>query len=187
MFTQRQTDSFGLVGTNARNSNCSMESQRLSLYGQKQISNMPFDQYDSPTLEQIFKCPPLVMQRNSSLMSQDPAEMFLHNKFRTSYGSDNSGMGSFDMYNEVLKSEMPFDMGKDNNILSTVYEDSTYESQETSQSRPTTPTEKKRELFTIESAGSDQEDCESSDPKMEKLLQDLDFIDQPLSSKRVRK
>ena len=100
--------------------------------------------------------------------------MFLHNKFRTSYGSDNSGMGSFDMYNEVLKSEMPFDMGKDNNILNTVYEDSTYESQETSQSRPTTP---KRELFTIESASSDQEDSESSDPKMEKLLQDLDFID----------
>ena len=90
---------------------------------------MPFEQYDQPTLEQIFRCPPLVLQRTSSLMSQDPAELFLYNKSRTSYGSDNSGMGSFDNYNEVLKSEMPFDMGKDNQILTTFYDDSTHESQ----------------------------------------------------------
>jgi len=65
-------------------------------------------------------------------------------------------MGSFDNYNEVLKSEMPFDMEKDNNaILTTCYDDSTHESQETNQSRSNSPIEKSRELYTIESANSD--------------------------------
>lgn len=98
---------------------------------------MPFDQYDVPTLEQIFRCPPLAIQRNSSLLSQDPAEVFHYNKFRTSYGED-SGMGSFDMYNTDLKSENPFDCDK-NNILTTCYEDSTHDSNTTNQSQTPSP------------------------------------------------
>jgi hypothetical protein len=131
---------------------------------------MPFEQYDVPTLEQIFRCPPLAIQRNSSVMSQDPAELYLYNRFRTSYGAD-SGMGSFDMYNDEMKHENPFDCEK-NNLLSTCYEESTHDSNTTNKSN----TESTRRLLTIESANSDQEDCET-DPKMEKLMQDLDFID----------
>lgn len=95
-------------------------------------------------------------------------------------------MGSFDMYNTELKCEMPFDMEKSSILLSTCYEDSNYESQEASKSRTQSPTDKKREFFTVEFSNSDQEDCEN-DLKMEKLMQDLDFIDLPLSSKRIKK
>ena len=47
MFAQRKTDSYDLIGTNARNSNCSIASQRQNLYGCNLINNIEFEQFDA--------------------------------------------------------------------------------------------------------------------------------------------
>ena len=56
MFTQRQTDSYDLIGTNARNSNLSICSSKAP-FGEAQFANMPFDMFDmaiSQQLDQLF-------------------------------------------------------------------------------------------------------------------------------------
>jgi hypothetical protein len=58
MFTQRKTNSFDLVGTNARNSNASMQSEMQKHYGENMIGRMSLEQFDqeiSQHLEQVFR------------------------------------------------------------------------------------------------------------------------------------
>lgn len=74
----------------------------------------------------------------------------------------------------------PFDCNsKVNTCYSMEQEDSTHDSQ-------TTNSSDKHKKFNLSSNNSDVEEI-INDPQMEKLMQDLDFIDQPLAPKRPRK
>lgn len=46
MYTQRKTHSYDLVGTNARNSNCSYQSGVLAHYGEQTIARMSLEKSD---------------------------------------------------------------------------------------------------------------------------------------------
>jgi hypothetical protein len=46
MFTQRKTNSYDLVGTNARNSDASMQSEQYKNYGENMIGRMSLEQFD---------------------------------------------------------------------------------------------------------------------------------------------
>ncbi len=46
MFNQRQTNSYDLIGTNARNSDCSMNSNRFKTYGENMIGRMSLEASD---------------------------------------------------------------------------------------------------------------------------------------------
>jgi len=43
MFTQRKTNSYDLVGTNARNSDCSFSSGQVNNYGEQLIDRFSFE------------------------------------------------------------------------------------------------------------------------------------------------
>jgi len=79
---------------------------------------MPFEQLiDQQALENLFNCRPLQFQRNSSLSSnQDPVDLYLINKCRTSYGCEN-----------MQKTDMPFEFEKQNTLFS-ICEESTHDS-----------------------------------------------------------
>ena len=64
MFTQRKTDSYDLIGTNARTSDLSVESQKSKPYGSKQISQYPFEPIGALNMDSLNFALPL--QRNSS-------------------------------------------------------------------------------------------------------------------------
>lgn len=78
MFTQRKTDSYDLVGTNARNSDMSIESSRINKYGSRLVNTMTFEQFDaslSQHMDQIFGVPRLGVRQSS--VSADPVENYL--------------------------------------------------------------------------------------------------------------
>lgn len=79
MFTQRKTDSYDLIGTNARNSDASMKSNlNPKYYGETLIGRMSLEQFDeglSQHLEQVFRIP-LLSKKNSSTKSEDLVEHF---------------------------------------------------------------------------------------------------------------
>jgi len=47
MFAQRKTDSYDLIGTNARNSNLTVASNDNNGYGQDLINTLTFEQFDT--------------------------------------------------------------------------------------------------------------------------------------------
>jgi hypothetical protein len=82
-------------------------------------------------------------------------------------------MGNFDMFNKELGTEMPFSLEKAQNLFSNC-EESTHDSQFTSK---TTSSSEKRVLSSPSSSScTDLGDLER-DPKINKLLEDLEFID----------
>lgn len=77
MFTQRKTNSYDLIGTNARNSDASMQSHEQKHYGENMIGRMSLEQFDqeiSYQLEQLFRpaiFPLLITRKNQDTHPQD--------------------------------------------------------------------------------------------------------------------
>jgi len=120
MFSIRKTDSYDLVGTNARNSNLSMESNNLHKYGPKLLSRLSLEASEvrDSQLEQVLNVPPLIGLRQSSI-SSDPLDYLLTNctKSRKQWQRDNRDSMVFDVYrgledNYVCDFETPFDCEK---------------------------------------------------------------------------
>lgn len=101
MFTSRKTDSFGLIGTNARNSNLSLESQQKIAYDQNRFSNL-FES-ETPNLESFFYFPPIIRSNKQSSLMSDIAEKFLNNNksVRKSFDLDHIETG----YDNPFESE----------------------------------------------------------------------------------
>jgi hypothetical protein len=168
MFSQRKTDSYDLVGTNARNSGCSIASQRQNYYGQTLINNIEFEQFDaalSQHLDQVFVPVTNFLVRTSSI-SNDPAEYLVssNNGYLRISHEEMIDFCAQDLSDSIFRNyDMPFDFRK--SVLNSGVE-----------------TEDNTETLTKCTTTSPK----SQDDKLDKLLKDLDFIDQPLAPKRLR-
>eukprot|EP00347_Sterkiella_histriomuscorum_P001796 403370646 len=108
MFTQRKTNSYDLVGTNARNSDCSFSSNTQQLYGEHLIGRMSFEKSEqnannrnsniSAEAQLFMPCQgfmPVIMRKSSNFNNGDNiylndfADQMLNQKMRTSQLSGN--------------------------------------------------------------------------------------------------
>jgi len=114
--------------------------------------------------------------RQSSL-SSDPSEYLIGSNFcRKSLDCETN---VFEIYNDQYD---PF--ANKQTSITTCFSNEQEES--THDSLTTNSCSEKRSQFTLSPSNSDLEDI-VNDAKLEKLMQDLDFIDQPLAPKRIRK
>lgn len=90
-------------------------------------------------------------------------------------------MSSFDMYNLEGNNEMPFGFEKKGDNMLNIYFEDSHDSYSTNQ----TTTSSRKECPS--SPSGSESSLKENEMRMDKLMQDLDFIDQPLAPKRIRK
>ena len=77
MFSQRQTDSYGLVGTNARNSAANSDEQRNSNYSITNVSQTGMDKFEHTLkLDQVL-APLQSLNKKTNSFSEDPADYLI--------------------------------------------------------------------------------------------------------------
>jgi len=187
MFTQRKTNSYDLVGTNARNSDCSFSSSTYPNYGQNMIERFSLEKSEQGSnqlnIDTIFSNPS--EQRNACLSRQsnqeDLVDQILINNHQRSSNIGAVSDRDRDFYsgpkitlNMNGLDVTPFEQF--NNFYFGGFEDSTNESGLTSGYNSGLSSG-----FVLSANNSDLEELINSEEKLEKLMADLDSIDQPLS------
>jgi hypothetical protein len=198
MFTQRKTNSYDLVGTNARNSDASYSSDMYKHYGENMIGRMSLEQFDEEVgqhLDQVFRpCKFQLQQPKAGSHHEDLVEQILHRKRSSNPNNSLSKPDSTSRSSDLFRQPesiifggacefLPFELTKEqfDKYYFEQYEESTHDSNQTNPSKSQATSK-----FTLTPANSDLEEMCQNDDKLEKLMQDLAFIDKPLTAKRLR-
>lgn len=191
MFTQRKTDSYALIGTNARNSDCSIESCNVAKYGQQLIDRMSLEMSgkdrmsDNSRNSTPFAHPMNSNRTNSSgQFNADLVEGLLCAQMEVrpsnlSQMSDEKMLGALDALFTFGKSFLE----QEGNVIEEEVSDFTQSKTNNSGSE----TSSKRGQFLISATNSDLEDIlanEDDEAKIiSKLMNQLSFLEEPLSKR----
>lgn len=177
MFTQRKTDSYDLVGTNARNSDISMNSSQqrpaLNFRGNSNISFEQFDNAISQGLDFVFVPAPCFGSRQSSYQ-ETPFKKVANNESSVFANYFQQETSDCFFLNE------PFTKNRISHLAFAEFDESTEDTTGTTASSLPSPILGDRIVL---QSNELQAPCNE---RISQLMKDLDFIDQPLIPMRLK-
>ncbi|CDW77778.1 UNKNOWN [Stylonychia lemnae] len=194
MYTHRHTNSYDLVGTNYRNSDCSFSSGLAMNYGDYFLGRNSVEKPETgpnrnSNIDSIFAASqgfrPSLNKQGSNQCGEDIAEQLLNTKSymqpvlinRLSTDRNSSMSGNFNHCDMLMPFyfQEPVDLFYNN-------DESTHDSLKTSQTNNSSSESK----YVISANNMDLDEILNNDQKLIKLMKDLESIDQPQGQKRLR-
>lgn len=194
MFSHRQTNSYDLVGTNARNSDCSFSSGLAMNYGDYFLGRNSVEKPETgvnrnSNIDSIFAASqgfrPSLNKQGSNHCGEDIAEQLLNTKsymqpaLISRLSNDRNSAISGNIFNHC---EMPFYFLEPLDVFYNNNDESTHDSLKTNQTSNSSLESK----YVISANNMDLDEILNSDQKLIKLMKDLESIDQPQGQKRLR-